>query len=252
MPSAAKAMRSWTPSSWHQRLCPCGDGTRGSLNTPRLRKDRRRVGHRSGRYNERRSRNSLQNQLKPSRRRSPSSASSASRSPPKRLSVPAQFPINALPVENYRCEPTGMKIEGDHASVNLVARVGGCISCPVELDEGTWRPNWRNMEIIDPKQPTGRSPGKTSGEQAQATCQSNMKQLATAVLSTARLTTSACRLQIAGAMSSYCRNESTSPARLTMRVELRNELQAQPAHGEVDQRPGPSPSNRAQSPQRLG
>lgn len=100
------------------------------------------------------------------------------------LGIPTQFPINALPVANYRCEPTGMKIEGDHATVNLVARGRVHLLVPVELEEGSWRPDWRNMEIIDPSQPTGpEALGRRVGSKsAQAACMSNMKQLSLALL----------------------------------------------------------------------
>ncbi|MEN6344023.1 MAG: hypothetical protein ABFE16_01900 [Armatimonadia bacterium] len=100
------------------------------------------------------------------------------------LGIPTQFPINALPVANYRCEPTGMKIEGDHATVNLVARGRVHLLVPVELEEGSWRPDWRNMEIIDPSQPTGPEAlgRRVASKSTQAACQSNMKQLGLALL----------------------------------------------------------------------
>lgn len=164
-------------------------------------------------------RNSLQNQLKLLQAEKPfERIFGFAITAEEGLSVPAQFPINALPVENYRCEPTGMKIEGDHASVNLVARGRVHLLVPVELEEGTWRPNWRNMEIIDPKQPTGpEALGRRLGSKsAQAACQSNMKQLATAMLMYCQDydENMAIADRWCDAVFPYCRNESifTCPA----------------------------------------
>jgi prepilin-type processing-associated H-X9-DG protein len=97
--------------------------------------------------------------------------------------VSTRLPITSLPVEGYRREVTSMGMEGDGVRVDFVARGEVHFLVPVEFKEGEWQPDWRRMEVLDPKAPT-RAPRKRDylGEMSPITaCAWRMKELGLAM-----------------------------------------------------------------------
>jgi prepilin-type processing-associated H-X9-DG protein len=102
----------------------------------------------------------------------------------KGLGLPAQFPINALPAENYRQEAVSIRVEGDRARVDLLARGRAHLLVRVSLDRGNWRPTWDNLEIIDAGEPTSADAVglRLASWSLASSCQANLKCIGLALM----------------------------------------------------------------------